>query len=93
VVTEVIIKVRPTPEVQNFASFVFNEFDIGVEFMREVALKVRPTYWAESLFPVQIVSETRLGEESLTNAINIYLLAVLLKHAELKTFFVGIGFY
>jgi alkyldihydroxyacetonephosphate synthase len=42
VVTEVIIKVRPIPDVQNFASYVFSEFDTGVEFMREVALKVRP---------------------------------------------------
>jgi len=42
VVTEVIIKVRPLPEVRDFASYVFGEFEAGVDFMREVALKVRP---------------------------------------------------
>ncbi|XP_059472102.1 alkyldihydroxyacetonephosphate synthase-like [Neocloeon triangulifer] len=39
VVTEVVIKVRPVPEVRDFASFVFPEFQAGVDFMREVALK------------------------------------------------------
>ncbi|CAB3377209.1 Hypothetical predicted protein [Cloeon dipterum] len=39
VITEVIIKVRPVPEVRDFASYVFPEFQYGVDFMREVALK------------------------------------------------------
>jgi alkyldihydroxyacetonephosphate synthase len=40
VVTEVIIKVRPIPQVREFTSFVFPNFQQGVDFMREVARKV-----------------------------------------------------
>jgi FAD/FMN-containing dehydrogenase len=40
VVTEVIIKVRPIPAVQEYASFVFPNFQTGVEFAHKLAVKV-----------------------------------------------------
>lgn len=44
VVTEAIIKIRPTPEVQQFDSIVFPDFDHGAKFMEEMSkLKMYPT--------------------------------------------------
>lgn len=37
VVTEAIIKVRPTPEVQQFDSIVFPDFEAGAKFMEEMS--------------------------------------------------------
>eukprot|EP00917_Polyrhabdina_sp_WS-2016_P002512 GHVP01005398.1.p1 GENE.GHVP01005398.1~~GHVP01005398.1.p1 ORF type:complete len:595 (-),score=95.51 GHVP01005398.1:46-1830(-) len=37
IVTEVVLKVRPTPPIKEFASFVFPDFKSGVAFMREIA--------------------------------------------------------
>ena len=37
VVTEVTIRVRPVPEVQKYGSIIFPDFELGVNFMREVA--------------------------------------------------------
>jgi len=37
VVTEVIIRVRPVPEVQNFCSIVFPNFAVGQKFMEEMS--------------------------------------------------------
>ena len=44
VVTEAIIKIRPTPEVQQFDSIVFPDFEHGAKFMEEMSkLKMYPT--------------------------------------------------
>jgi alkyldihydroxyacetonephosphate synthase len=37
VVSEVIIRVRPVPEVGNFASIIFPNFEIGQKFMEEMS--------------------------------------------------------
>lgn len=37
VITEVVIKVHPAPQVKRYGSIVFHDFDSGVDFMREVA--------------------------------------------------------
>jgi len=37
VITEVTLKIRPVPPVRKYASFVFPDFDNGVQFMRHVA--------------------------------------------------------
>ena len=37
VVTEAIIRVRPLPEVSEFASIVFPDFELGTKFMEEMA--------------------------------------------------------
>jgi len=44
VVTEAIIRVCVKPEVQEFGSLVFPNFEIGIKFMEEMAkLKIYPT--------------------------------------------------
>jgi alkyldihydroxyacetonephosphate synthase len=43
VVTETIIKIRVAPEVQEFDSIIFPDFERGVRFMEEMAkLKIYP---------------------------------------------------
>ena len=37
VVTEAIIRIRPLPEVSDFASIVFPNFEVGTKFMEEMA--------------------------------------------------------
>jgi FAD/FMN-containing dehydrogenase len=44
VITEVIMKVKFLPEARVYASYVFPNFELGVKFMREAALKVRFPY-------------------------------------------------
>jgi alkyldihydroxyacetonephosphate synthase len=44
VITEVIMKVKFLPEARVYASYVFPNFELGVKFMRETALKVRFPY-------------------------------------------------
>ncbi|KAH8403739.1 hypothetical protein KR215_001984 [Drosophila sulfurigaster] len=39
VITEVVLKVRPLPPVQRYGSLVFPDFEQGIRFMREVALR------------------------------------------------------
>ncbi|XP_061386162.1 alkyldihydroxyacetonephosphate synthase-like [Musca vetustissima] len=39
VITEVVLKVRPLPPVRRYNSLVFPDFESGVQFMREVALR------------------------------------------------------
>ena len=48
VITEVTLKIRPVPPVRKYASFVFPDFDHGVQFMRHVAREVswRNLYWS-----------------------------------------------
>jgi alkyldihydroxyacetonephosphate synthase len=36
-ITEVTIRIRPLPEVRRYGSVVFHTFELGVQFMREVA--------------------------------------------------------
>jgi alkyldihydroxyacetonephosphate synthase len=36
-ITEVTLRVRPLPEVRRYGSIVFHRFELGVQFMREVA--------------------------------------------------------
>ena len=44
VVTEAIIKIRPVPEVQQFDSIIFPNFELGVKFMEEMSKqKTYPT--------------------------------------------------
>ena len=40
VVTEVTMKIRPTPETQKYGSVVFPNFEAGVACLREVAKQV-----------------------------------------------------
>ena len=40
VITEVTMRVRPTPEVRRYGSIVFPDFRQGVLFMREMAKQV-----------------------------------------------------
>ena len=37
IITEVTLRIRPTPSVQRYGSIVFKDFDQGVRFMREIA--------------------------------------------------------
>lgn len=37
VITEAIIRIRPTPEVSNFGSIVFPNFELGQKFMEEMS--------------------------------------------------------
>lgn len=39
IITEVVVKVSPMPEVKKFGSIVFPNFEIGLKFLREVARK------------------------------------------------------
>lgn len=44
IVTEAIIRVKPIPEVQNFASIIFPNFEIGQKFMEEMSKqRIYPT--------------------------------------------------
>lgn len=44
VITEAIVRVRPLPEVSNFQSIIFPNFEIGQKFMEEMAKqKMYPT--------------------------------------------------
>lgn len=44
VITEAIIKIRPVPEVQQFDSIIFPNFELGVKFMEEMSKqKTYPT--------------------------------------------------
>ena len=44
VVTEATIRIRPVPEVQEFGSIIFPNFEIGIKFMEEMAKqKLYPT--------------------------------------------------
>jgi alkyldihydroxyacetonephosphate synthase len=46
VVTEAILRVRPIPDVKEYSSIVFSDFEIGIKFMDEVA---RSRCWPASL--------------------------------------------
>jgi alkyldihydroxyacetonephosphate synthase len=37
IITEAVLRVRKIPEVKEYSSFVFHEFEIGIKFMDEVA--------------------------------------------------------
>ena len=39
VITEVIFKIRPLPKVRRFASALFSDFTVGLDFLREIAKK------------------------------------------------------
>ena len=39
-ITEVTLRIRPLPEVRRYGSVVFHSFELGVQFMREVARQV-----------------------------------------------------
>lgn len=40
IITEVTLKVRPTPTFRRYNSFVFKNFESGVKCMREIARQV-----------------------------------------------------
>ena len=46
VVTEAVLRVRPIPEVKEYSSIVFHDFEIGIKFMDEVA---RSRSWPASI--------------------------------------------
>jgi alkyldihydroxyacetonephosphate synthase len=46
VVTEAVLRVRPIPEVKEYSSIIFHDFEIGIKFMDEVA---RSRNWPASL--------------------------------------------
>ena len=37
VITDCIIRIRPIPEVQEYGSIVFPNFELGVQFMEEMS--------------------------------------------------------
>lgn len=37
IITECVLRVRKIPEVKEFSSFVFSDFEVGIKFMEEVA--------------------------------------------------------
>lgn len=37
VITDCIIRIRPNPEVQQYGSIVFPNFELGVQFMEEMS--------------------------------------------------------
>jgi len=39
IITEAVIKIRPIPECVQYDSIIFHDFDLGTEFMHDVALK------------------------------------------------------
>jgi FAD/FMN-containing dehydrogenase len=58
VITEVIMKVRCLPEARVYASYVFPNFELGVKFMREAALKVKFLMYFINLFVKQLFTAT-----------------------------------
>lgn len=36
IITEVVIKIHPEPEVKRYGSIVFHDFESGIECMREI---------------------------------------------------------
>lgn len=46
VVTEAVLRVRPIPEVKEYSSVVFPDFEVGIKFMDEVA---RSRVWPASI--------------------------------------------
>lgn len=46
VVTEAVLRVRPIPEVKEYSSIIFHDFEIGIKFMDAVA---RSRNWPASL--------------------------------------------
>jgi len=46
VVTEAVLRVRPIPEVKEYSSIIFHDFEIGIKFMDDVA---RSRNWPASL--------------------------------------------
>lgn len=45
VITEVTFRIRPVPEVRKYGSVVFENFEKGVAFLREVARQVGATHY------------------------------------------------
>ena len=45
VITEVTFRIRPVPEVRKYGSVVFENFEKGVAFLREVARQVGATQY------------------------------------------------
>ena len=37
VITEAVLRVRPIPEVKEYSSIIFHDFEIGIKFMDDVA--------------------------------------------------------
>jgi len=58
VITDCIIRIRPVPEVQEFGSFVFPNFELGVQFMEEMS---KQTLYPSSLRLVDNV-QFRFGQ-------------------------------
>lgn len=46
VVTEAVLRVRPIPEIKEYSSIVFHDFEVGIKFMDEVA---RSRNWPASI--------------------------------------------
>jgi alkyldihydroxyacetonephosphate synthase len=53
VVTEAVLRVRPIPDIKEYSSIVFHDFDIGIKFMDEVA---RSRNWPAS---IRVVDNTQ----------------------------------
>jgi len=46
IITEAVLRVRKIPEVKEYSSFIFSEFELGIKFMEEVA---RHRVWPASM--------------------------------------------
>lgn len=53
VITEAVLRVRPIPEVKEYSSIVFHNFEIGIKFMDEIA---RSRCWPAS---IRVVDNTQ----------------------------------
>ena len=51
-ITEATLRIRPLPEVRRYGSIVFHTFELGVQFMREVARQVmKLILWYKIIVP------------------------------------------
>ena len=71
VITEAVVRVRPIPEVKEYSSVIFYNFEIGIKFMEDVA---RSRCWPAS---IRVVDNTQFkaaqalkeGGQSMTSSL------------------------
>jgi len=68
VITEAVIRVRPIPEVKEYQSAIFHNFEIGIKFMEDVA---KSRCWPAS---IRVVDNVQFkGAQALKEGFHSYL--------------------
>ena len=85
VITEVTLRIRPTPPVQRYGSIVFKDFDQGVEFVREVARQRCTPASVRLMDNVQFLMGESLSHVLVPPTLNTYEVPLLQDHLSTET--------